>query len=150
MLSMRRPSSGPASFLFVESVHHAHDRLPSEGIDLVGIQPVHERQIESYARALEKGGHTDGQSMGAHVHVTPTHDRQHRGRKKNEVEQPVGKRGGLEVRGDFVWVWLEEGRKGLDGKQIDEHDKEQRHQHGGRHLPGCHLTQARERQDRLR
>src|SRR4029453_11615609 len=75
MESTRRPSSRPASFPFVDLMDDAHNRLPCERVGLIGIEPVHERQVQTYPGALDECGHTDGHSMGGHVEVTPADDR---------------------------------------------------------------------------
>src|SRR5689334_13218017 len=76
MGSTHRPSSRPPSLPFIELMDDAHDVLSNQGVDLIGIEPVHEGEVQAYARALDQRGHLHGHPVGAHIEVGPTGDGQ--------------------------------------------------------------------------
>jgi hypothetical protein len=59
-------------------------------VEFVGIQAIHEGQVQSYSQVVDPPGHPDGAAVGGHVQVGPTGDHENRGGEDDEVEKPVG------------------------------------------------------------
>ena len=134
-------ASGSASLLrpslcaLVVAVQRAHRQLPQPLIGLLDVQPIHEQHVELNPYVLDEARHLHRPAMGPHVDIDPAEDGQDGGADDDEVEQPVRQMPGLKVTLDFIGVWIEKRREGLDGEQIHEDDEEQRQEHRRRDLP---------------
>src|SRR5579863_1400560 len=114
----------PSEVALIDAMGETNECLAEARVESFKIKAVHEKDIEADLHLVKPSRHSNRLSMGFGVDQDPPPDDAEGGCPHEQVKEPIGQRGRLEVASHLPWGGIQEVGEALRRKQVGQDHQE--------------------------